>query len=48
MQQNMDLLKEEEELFIFACKNDTNYYDSIKKEKLEDIIHENRILCKTI
>lgn len=34
--------------FIFACKNDTNYYKSIKNEKLENIIHKNRIFYKTI
>ncbi len=26
--------------FIFACKNDTNYYKSIKKENLKDVIHK--------
>lgn len=34
--------------FIFACKNDTNYYEGIKNQKLEDIIHKNRILYKAI
>ena len=27
--------------FIFACKNNTNYYKTIKDEKLEDVIHKN-------
>ena len=34
--------------FIFACKNDTNYYKTIKDEKLEDIIHKNRFFHRTI
>lgn len=35
-------------IFIFACKNNTNYYHEIEREKLEDIVHKNRIFCKTI
>ncbi len=34
--------------FIFACKNTTNYYNDIRKEKLENIIHKNRLFYKTI
>lgn len=34
--------------FIFACKNDTNYYKTIKDEKLEDVIHKNRFFYRTI
>lgn len=34
--------------FIFACRNDTNYYKSIKNEKLEDIINKNRIFYRRI
>ena len=34
--------------FIFACKNDTNYYKTIKDENLEDIIHKNRFFYRTI
>ena len=30
-------------IFIFACKNSTNYFKSIKNENLEDIIHKKRI-----
>lgn len=34
--------------FIFACKNDTKYYESIKNEKLEDVIHKNRIFYREV
>lgn len=34
--------------FIFACKNDTKYYESIKNEKLEDVIHKNRIFYRAV
>ena len=34
--------------FIFACKNDTKYYESIKNEKLEDVIHKNRIFYRSV
>ena len=34
--------------FIFACKNDTNYYKTIKDENLEDVIHKNRFFYRTI
>jgi len=34
--------------FIFACKNDTKYYQSIKNEKLEDVIHKNRIFYRAV
>ena len=32
--------------FIFACKNNTNYYENIKEEKLEDIIHKHGFFIK--
>lgn len=34
--------------FIFACKNNTKYFKSIKKESLNNIIDEKRILHKAI
>lgn len=34
--------------FIFASKNDTNYYKTIKDENLEDVIHKNRFFYRTI
>ena len=34
--------------FIFACKNDTKYYESIKNEKLENVIHKNRIFYRAV
>lgn len=34
--------------FIFACKNDTKYYESIKNEKLEDVIHKNRFFYRAV
>ena len=34
--------------FIFACKNTTNYYHDIEEEKLENIIHKNRLFYQTI
>lgn len=34
--------------FIFACKNDTNYYKTIKDENLEDVIHKNRFFYRTV
>ena len=34
--------------FIFACKNDTKYYKTIKDENLEDVIHKNRFFYRTI
>lgn len=34
--------------FIFACKNDTKYYESIKNDKLEDVIHKNRIFYRAV
>lgn len=33
-------------IFIFACKNDTNYYHGISNSNLEDIIHENGFFIK--
>ncbi len=33
-------------IFIFAYKNNTNYYNDIKKEKLENIIHKNGFFIK--
>ncbi len=35
-------------IFIFACKNDTNYYRNIENIELENIIHQNRFFYKTI
>ncbi len=35
-------------IFIFACKNTTKYSKKISKEKLENIIHNKRIFCKSI
>lgn len=35
-------------IFIFACKNDTNYYTTIEDENLEDVIHKNRFFHRTI
>ena len=32
--------------FIFACKNDTNYYQKIEEQKLEDIIHKSGFFIK--
>ena len=32
--------------FIFACKNDTNYYQNIENRTLEDIIHKNGFFIK--
>ena len=46
MQQNMVLLKEEEE--HLSCKNTTRYYNEIENEDLEDIIHKNRFFYKAI
>lgn len=35
-------------IFIFACKNNTNYYNQIKNEDLEDIIHKKRVFYRKI
>ena len=35
-------------IFIFACKNNTNYYNQIKNEDLEEIIHKKRIFYRKI
>ena len=35
-------------IFVFACKNDTNYFKTIKNQNLENVIHKNRFFCRTI